>query len=57
MKNQSIEQVALTALKECLEKVPFLQIDRIELSEFDQADFLVQVRIQDRSHLFMAEVK
>lgn len=58
VKYQSIEQAALTALKECLERVPFLQIDRIELSELDnQADFLVQLRIQDRPHLLMAEVK
>ena len=58
MKNPSIEQVALTALKDCLEKVPFLQIDRIEHSELDnQTDFLVQVRIQDRPCLLMAEVK
>jgi hypothetical protein len=58
VKHQSIEQVALTALKECLEKVPFLQFDRIERSELDnQADFLVQVRIQDHPRLLMAEVK
>ena len=58
VKYQSIKQIAQTALKECLEKVPFLQIDRIELSELDtQADFLVQVSIQDRPHLLMAEVK
>ncbi len=58
VKYQSIKQTAQTALKECLEKVPFLQIDRIELSELDnQADFLVKVSIQDRPRLLMAEVK
>jgi len=58
VKYQSIEQVALTVLKECLERVPFLQIDRIELSELDnQADFWLQVRIQDHSRLLLVEIK
>lgn len=58
MKYQSIEQTARTALKKCLEKVPFLQIERGELFELDNsADLLVQVRIQDRSRLLLANIK
>ena len=38
-----MKQVALNALKECLKKVPFLQVDWIDFSELDnQADILVQ---------------
>lgn len=58
MKEQNLEQIALIALKECLEKVPFLQIDRVEPYQTERgADFQIRVRIQDRPRLILAEVK
>ncbi|MDZ4159634.1 MAG: type IV toxin-antitoxin system AbiEi family antitoxin [Anaerolineaceae bacterium] len=53
-----MKQTALSTLKDCLEKVPFLQIERIELFELGiGVDLLVQVRIQGRSRLLLAEIK
>jgi len=58
VKRQPIDQVALTALKESLEKVPFLQIERTEFSKLERgADFLVWIRIQDRSRLLLVETQ
>jgi len=58
VKNQSIEQVAITALKESLEKVPFLQIERTEFSKLGSGvDFFVWIRIQDRSRLLLVETQ
>jgi hypothetical protein len=58
VKYQPIEQAARIALKECLEKVPFVQIERVELFELDnRADLEVQVHIQGRSRRLLAEIK
>jgi len=58
VKDQSLEQAALTTLKECLDKVPFLQIERIERSKLDYGvDLQVWARIQDRPRLLLAQVK
>jgi hypothetical protein len=58
VKKQPIEQVALIALKESLEKVPFVQIERTEFSKLERgADFLVWIRIQDRSRLLLVETQ
>jgi len=58
MKDKNVKQAALSTLKECLEKVSFLQIERIELPELDNgSDLLVRVRVQGRSRLLLAEIK
>ena len=54
MKKEPIEQTAITALQECLERIPFLQVDRIESPG---ADIQVQMRVQGQSRLFLAQVK
>lgn len=54
MKDQLLEQAALSVLQECLERIPFLQIDRIESPG---ADIQVQVRVQEQSRLLLAQVK
>ena len=54
MKDQLLEQAALNVLQECLERIPFLQIDRIESPG---ADIQVQVRVQGQPRLLLAQVK
>lgn len=58
VKNQTLDQNAINALQECLERVPFLQIDRIEQYEGDSGmDFQVWVRAQGQPRLLLAQVK
>ena len=58
MKEQAVEQSALSALRECLEKVPFLQIDRIDRSGLGNGgDFRVWLRVQDRPIMLLVQVK
>ena len=54
MKDQLLEQAALNVLQECLERIPFLQVDRIESPG---ADIQVQVRVQGQPRLLLAQVK
>lgn len=54
MKYPSIEQAAMNALREGLERIPFLQIDRIEGSG---ADIQAEVRIREQPRLLVAQVK
>ena len=47
VKKESLEQTAITALRECLEKIPFLQFDRIESPRTNsEGEIQVEVRIQ-----------
>lgn len=58
MKVQAFEQSALTALRECLEKAPFLQIDSIErVRPVEGVDFQILIRVQGRPIRFYAQVK
>ncbi len=58
MKNEPIEQAAITALQECLEKIPFLKIDRIESPKANNgSNIQVEVRIQGQTCLLLAQVK
>lgn len=58
MKKEPIEQTAITALQECLEKIPFLQIDRIESPKANSGiDIQVEVRVQGQTRLLLAQVK
>ena len=58
MKEQTIRQSACTALREYLEKVPFLRFEAIEnLKANNGVDFLATLRVQDRLILLLAKVK
>jgi hypothetical protein len=58
VKNQPLEQNAINALQECLESVPFLQIDRIEpYGGESELDFQVWMRVQGQPRLLLAQVK
>lgn len=58
MKEQVIEQSALDALRGYLEKVPFVQIDRIvRTAPGGVGDIEVWLRFRDRSFLLLIEVK
>jgi len=58
MKKEPIQQTAITALQECLVKIPFLQIDRIESPKAKSGiDIQVEVRVQGQTHLLLAQVK
>jgi hypothetical protein len=54
VKDQTIEKSAITLLQGYLEKIPSLQIDRIESN---QASFQFWVRVQDQSHLLVPQIK
>jgi hypothetical protein len=58
MKKESIEQTAITVLQECLEKIPFLQIDPLRsLQAKNGSEIQVKVRVQEQSRLLLAQVK
>lgn len=58
MKSQFQVQTALTTLQECLEKVPFLEIDRIENPEGNNENNIqVVIRIQGQARLLFVQVK
>ena len=58
MKKEPIEQAAITALQGCLEKIPFLQIDRIESPKANNgSDIQVEVHVQGQTRLLLAQVK
>ena len=54
MKKQSLEQKAINALRECLEGIPFLQVDRIESIG---ADIRANVHIQGQTRMLWAQIK
>jgi hypothetical protein len=58
MKKQSLEQTAIITLQDCLKRVPFLKIERIEPSGRDCGlDFMVWARFQDQPRLLLVRVK
>lgn len=58
MKKQPIEQTAITALQECLEKIPFLQIHRIESPKANNGgNIQIDARVQMQPRLLLAQVK
>lgn len=58
VKNDSLEQTAIATLKDLLEKIPFLQIERVEWPrQINKPDYRVSVRFQDHTRLLMVEVK
>lgn len=58
MKEKDIIQSALTALKRCLEEVPFLEIEQLQLPNLDKGpDIIVKMRIQDEERNLFVEVQ
>ncbi len=58
MKNSAFEKQALIALKSCLEKVPFLEIGKMQLYDQDTgADIILEVRIQNEDRFLIVQVK
>ncbi len=58
MKKEPIEQTAITALQGCLEKIPFLQIDRIESPKANKGgDIQIEIRVQGQPRLLLVQVK
>lgn len=58
MKEQDAIQSALTSLKNCLEEVPFLEIQQIQIPNFDKGpDLIVKIRIQKDDRDLFVEVK
>jgi hypothetical protein len=58
MKDKDVIQAALTALKSCLEEVPFLEIEQLQAPNLDNGpDIIVKVRIQDEERNLFVEVK
>ncbi len=58
MKIKPIEQAAITALQECLEKIPFLQMGRIENPNTNLgSEIRIEIRAQGQPRLLLAQVK
>jgi hypothetical protein len=58
MKIELLEQPSITTLQECLEKIPFLQIDRIESSKANSGNVVqVEVRVKGQTCLLLVQVK
>ena len=58
MKDNDFIQSALPALKSCLEEVPFLEIEHMQVSTLDNGPgIIVKVRIQDEERNLFVEVK
>ena len=58
VKDRSLEQAAVNALKECLEGIPFLRIDQIEQLGPDLGpDIRARVFIRGQARMLLAEVK
>lgn len=58
MKVETGESVAIQALRDCLEEIPFLQLKKVSTSENASGpDFLMEVRVQNRPLTIVAEYK
>lgn len=58
VKENDVVQSALTALKNCLDQVPFLETERMQASNLDKGpDITVKVRIRGEERTLFVEVK
>jgi hypothetical protein len=58
VKNKDVIQSALAALKSCLEEVPFLENEWMQVSNLDnEPDIIAKVRVQDEERDLFVEVK
>ena len=58
MKTLSFDQTVITVLRECLERIPFVQIERVEWSGLELGtDLRVWLRVDGQSRLLIAQVK